>query len=382
MIYDVVVIGLGGMGSATAYQLAARGLRVLGIEQFTPAHDKGSSHGKTRVIRQSYFEDPAYVPLLLRAYELWWQIGRETGTDLLRETGGLMIGAPDSDVVRGSLRSAREHGLPHELLDARELRRRFPVLRPAEHEVALYERRAGFLRPEEAVRAHLGRAGALGAELHFGEKTLAWEAGEGGVTVRTDRGCYEAGQVVITPGPWAPQLLAGLGLPLEVERQVLYWFESLEGVEPFLPDRFPIWIWENTAKAALYGFPSLDGPAGGVKLAFYRAPREERCTPESVDRSIRPAEIETMRQAIARHIPALGGRFITGATCLYTNTPDKNFVITTHPESSRVHVACGFSGHGFKFCSVVGEIMADLATTGGTRHDIGLFRLGRFGGAG
>jgi len=377
--YDVIVIGLGGMGSAAACHSARRGRRVLGLEQFTPAHDKGASHGKTRVIRQSYYEDPAYVPLLLRAYELWRQIEGETGADLLRETGGLMIGAPDSDVVRGSLRSAREHGLAHELLDAGEIRRRFPVLQPAAHEVALFERRAGVVRPEAAVTAHLQRAGALGAELHFGETTLGWDEAGGRVVVRTDRGRYEAAQVVVTPGPWAPQLLAGLGVPLEVERQVLYWFDPVGGVEPFLPDRFPIYIWEGADKASPYGFPALDGPAGGVKVAFYRTPGIERCTPETIDRAIRPAEIEAMRAAMAARIPALAGRFLAGATCLYTNTPDKNFVIATHPASPRVHVACGFSGHGFKFCSVVGEILADLALDGGTRHPIGLFRPERFG---
>lgn len=380
MIYDAIVIGLGGMGSATAYQLATRGKRVLGIEQFTPAHNKGASHGKTRVIRQSYYEDPAYVPLLLRAYELWRQIERETGTSLLHEVGGLMIGAPDSEVVTGSLRSARKYGLAHEVLDARELRRRYPVLRPEEGEVALFERKAGVVRPEESVAAHLQRAAALGAELHFQEKTLGWETAGERVIVRTDSGRYEAEQVVISPGPWAPQILAGLALPLQVERQVLYWFEPEGGTGPFLPDRFPIYIWERPDKFPLYGFPALDGPAGGAKVAFYRTPRVEVCTPENIDRTIREAEIETMRQAIAARIPALGGRFLAGATCLYTNTPDKNFVIATHPDSPRVHVACGFSGHGYKFCSVVGEIMADLVGTGGTRHDIGLFRLDRLRG--
>lgn len=378
MTYDVIVVGLGGMGSATACQLAARGKRVLGIEQFTPAHSQGASHGKTRVIRQSYYEDPAYVPLLLRAYELWRQIERETGASLLHETGGLMIGAPDSEVVTGSLRSARQYGLAHELLDARELRRRYPVLQPDDSEVALFERKAGFVRPEAAVSAHLQRAAALGAELHFQEKMLGWTAEGERVVVRTDHGRYEAGQIVVSPGPWAPEILGELGLPLQVERQVLYWFEPAGGIAGFLPERFPIFIWQGQDKAQCYGFPALDGPDGGVKVAFYRTPRVETCTPGTIDRDIREAEIADMRRAIAARIPALGGRFLAGATCMYTNTPDKNFIIATHPDCARVHVACGFSGHGYKFCSVVGEIMADLACTGGTRHDIGLFRLERW----
>jgi sarcosine oxidase len=377
MSYDVIVIGLGGMGSATAYQLALRQKRVLGLEQFTASHNKGASHGKTRVIRQSYYEDPAYVPLLLRAYELWRQIECETKADLLREVGGLMMGPPEGAVVAGSLRSAQHHGLPHEILDARELRRRFPVLRPESETIALFEKKAGFVRPEASVQAHLDRAAGLGAELHFEETVVAWEPKGDGVRVRTDQGQYDADRLVISPGPWAPKVLAGLGLPLVVERQVLYWFDPIGGVEPFLPNRFPIFIWEAEGGATPYGFPALDGPQGGVKIAFYRAPLEEPCDPDTVDRNVREQEINLMRKAIASRIPALNGRFLSGATCLYTNTPDKNFIITTHPECPQVSIACGFSGHGFKFCSVVGEIMADLALTGQTRHDIGLFQLGR-----
>ena len=377
MIYDTIVIGLGGMGSATAYHLALRNQRVLGLEQFTPAHNKGSSHGKTRVTRQAYYEDPAYVPLLIRAHELWYQIENETGANVLSEVGGLMIGRPETTVVSGSIRSARQYGLPHEILDAAEIRRRYPALRPGSDEIALFERKAGFLRPEASVQAHLDGAGLHGAELHFGEKVIAWEPAHGGVRVRTDRRVYEAARAVISPGPWAPDILADLGLPLAVERQVLYWFDPIGGVEPFLPDRFPIFIWAAEDAATPYGFPAIDGPAGGVKVAYYRAPQEEPCTPETIDRTIRESEIALMRNAIAERIPALNSRFLAGATCLYTNTPDKNFVIATHPQCPQVSIACGFSGHGFKFCSVVGEIMADLAISGETRHDLSLFRLDR-----
>jgi sarcosine oxidase len=373
MSYDVIVIGLGGMGSAAACHLAARGQRVLGLERFSAPHDHGSSHGNTRVIRQSYYEDPAYVPLLLRAYELWRKLERETGTFLLRETGGLMIGSPDSDVFTGSLHSAQHYGLAHEILDAPTLRRRYPPLQPAKDTLALFEKRAGFVRPEAAVQAHLDLAKVNGADIHFDEPVISWEPRAGHVLVTTSRGQYEAGQVVITPGPWAPQLLAGLDLPLVVERQVLYWFDPHGGVEPFLPERFPIFIWEDLGQSPFYGLPATDGPAGGVKVAFYRAPHEERCHPDTVDRQIREAEIDLMRQTIAPCLPALDSRCLTAKTCLYTNTPDKNFIIATHPHYPSVSVACGFSGHGFKFCSVVGEILADLAIAGETRHDIALF---------
>lgn len=380
MNYDVIVIGLGGMGSATAYQIASRKKRVLGLEQFTAPHDRGSSHGKTRVIRQSYYEDPAYVPLLLRAYELWRQIENETETRLLHEVGGLMVGSPESDVVTGSLRSAQTYGLPHEVLDAKEIRHRFPVLSPDPDTVALYERRAGYVRTEDSIQAHLDKAAALGADLHFQETVIAWEPMGDRVRVYTDCAQYEADRVVISPGPWAPRILASLSLPLAVERQVLYWFDPIGGVDPFLPDRFPIFIWESVDGSTPYGFPAIDGPRGGVKIAFYRAPLEEPCDPDTVDRNIRDSEIDRMRQAIASRIPALNNTFLAGATCLYTNTPDKNFVISIHPEFPQVSFACGFSGHGFKFCSVVGEIMADLALEGLSRHDIRLFSLDRLVG--
>lgn len=380
-IYDVIVIGLGGMGSATAYQLARRGQRVLGLERHTPAHDKGSSHGESRIIRQAYFEDPAYVPLLLRAYELWEQIERETGEDLLTVTGGLMMGRPDSRVVSGSLRSAREHGLPHEVLDAAEIRRRYPPLQPAPDEVALFEGKAGYVRPEMSVAAHLKQALVLGADLRFEEPATGWAAspsGEG-VTVTTARGTYQAARLAVSPGPWAPDILADLGVPLEVERQVLYWFAPVGGIEPYRPDRFPIYIWDTGSNIQFYGFPAYGAPDEGAKVAFFRAPGPHHvCTPDSIDRTVHPEEVAAMRGAIAERMPTLNGEFLHAKTCMYTNTPDEHFVIALHPTCPQVAVAAGFSGHGFKFASVVGEIMADLVTEGKTRYPIALFRPERF----
>ena len=378
--YDVIVIGLGGMGSATAYQLAARGRRVLGLERHTPAHDRGSSHGQSRIIRQAYFEDPAYVPLLLRAYELWRQIEAETGRDLLVVTGGLMIGAPKSHVVAGAIRSAQEWGLAHDVLDAATIRRRFPQFTPQPHEVALYEELAGFVRPEAAVAAHLDRAATLGAELHFGESVTNWEASAGGegVRVTTGQGTYEAARLVVSPGPWAPELLARLALPLEVERQVMYWFAPVGGDAAFAPDRFPIYIWE-TGDATIYGFPTSDGPGTGAKVAFFRVPGPHQVTtPGTIARAVGAAEVAQMRAAIADRIPALNGELLGAKACMYTNTPDEHFVIATLPDAPQVAVAAGFSGHGFKFASTIGEIMADLATDGTTRHPIALFGPGRF----
>jgi sarcosine oxidase len=369
MGYDVIVIGLGGMGSAAAYHLAARGQRVLGLEKFTPAHDKGSSHGGSRIIRQSYFEDPAYVPLLLRAYELWEQLANDTGLEVYRLTGGLFIGAPDAMTVAGSQRASQVWDLPHEMLDADEIRRRFPTLSPYPGDIALYEAKAGFARPEMTVAAHINLAETAGADLHFGEPVIEWSETAGGVSVTTARGTYTAGQVVICPGAWAPALLAEFSIPITVERQVLYWFDPRGGTTPF--EEHPIWIHEDSTGMQAYGFPAIDGPGGGVKVAFFR--KGVVCTPETIDRTVREGEISEMRDRVARVVPALDGPCLHSATCMYSNTPDEHFVIARHPDSENITVACGFSGHGFKFVPVVGEILADLAIDGVTGHPISLF---------
>jgi len=367
--YDVIIIGLGGMGSAAAYHLARRGQRVLGLEKFTPAHDKGSSHGGSRIIRQSYFEDPAYVPLLLRAYELWEGLAQDSGQEVYRLTGGLFLGPPDCLTVAGSLRASQEWSLPHEVLDAGQIRSRFPNFTPEPGDVGLYEAKAGFARPEMTVAAHLDLAAREGATLRFGEEVQEWSETATGVTVTTAAGTYTAGQLVICPGAWAPQLLAELGIPITVERQVLYWLDPVGGTAPF--EDQPIFINENANGMQIYGFPAIDGPDGGVKVAFFRKGQE--CTPETIDRVVHPEEISAMRDRVTELLPALTGDCVHSATCMYSNTSDEHFVITRHPDYANVTVACGFSGHGFKFVPVVGEIVADLATTGTTAHPIALF---------
>jgi sarcosine oxidase len=375
LTHDVIVAGLGGMGSAAAYQLAGRGQRVLGLEKFSPAHDKGSSHGRSRIIRQAYFEGAEYVPLLLRAYELWEQLEEETGQELMTLTGGLMIGREDGELVSGSVKSADEHDLPYEMLDAAEIRRRFPAYAPGPETVALYEENAGFVRPEETVKAHLDRADSLGADLRFEEPVLSWEASESGVRVETPVDSYEAERLVISPGAWAPQLLGDLDLPLEVTRQVMFWYEPTGGLEPFLPERFPIFIWEPDDGNMFYGFPAQDDDRG-VKAAFFRAGGVST-SPETIDREVREEEIGFLRGYLADHIPELAGRCLDARACMYTNTPDEHFVISVYPENPRVVIACGFSGHGYKFCSVVGEILADLSIEGSTPHPIDLFSPAR-----
>lgn len=367
--FDVIVVGLGGMGSAAAYHLARRGQRVLGLEKYTPAHDRGSSHGGSRIIRQSYFEDPAYVPLLLRAYELWQELADATGLEVYRMTGGLFVGPPDCLTVAGSRRAAEEWDLPHEMLSAADVGRRFPTFALADDDVALYEAKAGFARPEMTVAAHLDLAARAGATLHFGEQVVEWSDGPSGVTVATAEGTYMAGQLVICPGAWAPHLLTDLGIPITVERQVLYWLDPVGITEPF--EQQPIFISEHAGGPQIYGFPAIDGPSGGVKVAFFRKGRE--CTPDTIDRQVSEQEIDEMRERVSDLLPALTGPAVHTATCMYSNTPDEHFVIARPSALTNVTVACGFSGHGFKFVPVVGEVLADLATTGSTSHPIGLF---------
>lgn len=370
-MFDAIVAGLGGMGSAAAYRLATRGKRVLGLERHTPAHDLGSSHGQSRIIRQAYFEDPNYVPLLLRAYELWEELEQETGEELMTLCGGLMIGREESELVSGSVRSAREHDLPYELLDANDLKRRFPPLSPDPETVALFERKAGFLRPEASVRAHLSRAASSGAELRFEEPVLRWTASDSRVRVETAKGVYEAEGLVLALGAWAPELLSELGLLLTVERQVMFWFEPVDGAEQFLPDRFPLWILEPDDGNFFYGVPAVDGDRG-IKVAFYRAGGVP-CTPETMDREVHQEEIDLLRGYLESYVPALNGECVDAKTCMYTNTPDLRFVVSPHPDHPNVAIACGFSGHGYKFCGVIGEVLADLIIEGSTRHPIGLF---------
>ncbi|MBX3746486.1 MAG: N-methyl-L-tryptophan oxidase [Verrucomicrobiae bacterium] len=376
--WDVIVLGLGGMGSAAACHLARRGLRVLGLDAYDPPHDRGSSHGATRVIRQAYFEHPSYVPLLLRAYELWHELEQSTQSNLLCLPGGLMMGNPDSEVVAGSLRSARQFDLPHELLETADLRKRFPLFQVPEGTVALFEPSAGLVYCDRAVAAHLRAAIRHGAEIRVNSPVLTWETTAGGVEVRTSRDRFQAGQLVVTPGPWAPDILQRLRLPLRIERQVLFWFKPPGGIGPFLPEQFPVYVWEHDDGDLPYGFPSVDGPDGGVKFALYRSPCVEFCTPGTVDRRIRPDDEVPLRRLLRRFLPALDGPVVRAMTCMYTLTPDLHFVIDRPPGQPRVAVAAGFSGHGFKFCPVVGEILADLVTDQTPRFDLSLFGMSRF----
>jgi len=366
--FDVAVIGLGAMGSATAYHLARRGARVIGFDRFTPPHAHGSSHGETRIIREAYFEDPRYVPLVRRAYTLWHELEQDCGETLLLETGGLMIGAPDSEVVRGARASGDAWGLPYEVLDARALARRFPALRAEDGTVAVWEPRAAVLRPEACVAAHLAGAVDAGAAVRVEEPVTAWRATAAGFEVVTPVGTCAAQRLVLTPGAWLPRLLAEGALELVVTRQPLFRFAPREHAEWFAPDRLGIYIWETEPDYFFYGFPMRDGR---VKVARHMG--GEPVDPDHVDRAPRADEIAALRRRLARHMPDLDGEPVGATVCLYTNTRDQNFVIDRHPEHPGAVVLSACSGHGFKFSSVIGEVAADLAMDRTPAFDLGLF---------
>lgn len=376
MSFDVIILGLGAMGGAAAQHVARRGSRLLGIDQFTPPHDRGSSHGGSRIIRQAYFEGPDYIPLVLRAYGLWHELEREAARPLIHTTGGLVIGHREGELVRRTIASAECHSIPIDVLGAGELARCFPAFQPLPDDTGVFEHLAGYLIPEDCIRAQLESATRAGAELHFDEKVLSWSTGPDRVEVRTAKGSYVARHLVITAGPWASELL-GSGFPLRVTRQVTAWIQPRGRIEPFFPPHFPIFIAEGSPGAfACYGFPAIDGPDGGIKVAIHGSQTE--CTPESVDRVIHHSDVADIIDGLRQRIPSINGELIRAKTCLYTMTPDEHFIIGPHPRVPSCTIACGFSGHGFKFAPVVGEILADLATTGSTRHPVALFSPRRF----
>lgn len=367
---DVAVIGLGGMGSAAAWHLAHRGASVVGFEQFSTAHAFGSSHGESRVIREAYFEDPCYVPLLRRAYDLWAETAEASGEALLTLCGGLMIGRPEEGVVAGSIASAREWDIPHEVLDAEEIRRRWPQMTPRDDQIALFEHRSGFVPPEASVRAHAMLARKAGAELHFETKVDALRMTENGVEISAGDRRWSVDRVVVTAGPWTGTLLPRWAPALSVKRVPMFWFEP-EDWARYGVGRFPVHVWDDAERLRLYGFPAHGDPRGGVKVSFFRA--GDACPPDRVDRYVTPEEIEAMRAHLAERIPGLAGPCLKATVCLYTDSPDEHFIIGLHPENERVVLAAGFSGHGFKFVPVVGEICADLALETKTAHPIAPF---------
>ena len=370
--FDVVVCGLGVTGSAALYALARRGLRVLGIERFAPGHDRGSSHGETRVIRLGYFEHPSYVPLVRDAYARWREIEKAAAAPLLEATGTLEIGPPASTLVNGTLKSIREHDLPCELLAADELMRRFPAFRIPANYVGVLQPEGGYLRVEASVAALVELAQTHGAETRFGETIGKIALNAGGVLIATDRVPLEAGAAIVTAGAWVKTLLPQLPAPLRVTRQAMAWFEPLEP-SLFSAGRLPVFLIESR-HGIHYGFPPQ---AGAIKVAKHHH-ADQNVDPETYDRTVNTEDEALIRAALAEHLPAANGRLIRAKTCLYTRTPDDDFIIDRLPEAPQIVVASPCSGHGFKFAPAIAEVLADLVTKGPTTHDISRFTLARF----
>jgi sarcosine oxidase len=375
--FDVIVAGLGAMGSAAAYHLARRGQRVLGIDRFSPPHTLGSSHGHTRIIREAYFEHPQYVPMVQRAYAAWEDLERVSGERLFERTGGLMAGRTDSVVVAGARASAERHKLPYETLSADDIRRRFPVLHIADDAVGLLEPRAGILFPERCVATHLRFAAAHGATLRTNDPITSWSADVSGVGVKVETASgasYSAGRLVISAGAWASSLLPELSLPLTIERSVLHWFDPARNHEDFTSrGGLPIFIWEYGPGLMIYGFPASDE---GVKIALHHQ-GERTDNVAGVKREVEKGEVEEMRALLDRLMPDLNGRWRESKVCLYTNTPDEDFIIDAHPAHPQVLIVSPCSGHGFKFSSAIGEIVKDLVMEGESAFDLTPFRISR-----
>jgi sarcosine oxidase len=363
------------MGSATLFHLARRGVRVLGLERYDLLHEYGSSHGLTRIIRLAYWEHPGYVALLRRSYQLWRELERLSGERLLHITGSIDGGPANGPVFSGALRSSQQHGLPYEVMDGTELSRRFPGYRLPREIQCLYQPEGGFLLPERCNLAHINAALAAGAQVRYREPVIEWGVTGGHCWVRSLRGRHEAGRLVIAAGPWASKLVPELAELAVPERQVLAWLQTSRP-ERFTPDVFPVFYIE-LEEGRYYGFPSFLVP--GFKFGRYHH-RQERVDPDRMNREPDSEDERLLRMFAERYFPDAAGPTLMLKTCLFTNSPDEHFILDLHPNHPEVALAAGFSGHGYKFCSVVGEIMADLAQKGETEHNIGFLGLKRFSG--
>lgn len=372
---DVIVIGLGVMGLSSCAALAGRGVRVLGIDQFDFGHAMGSSHGATRVFRTAYFEHPDYVPLLKRSLELWRELERQSGATLFIDTGALYMGPAGSALVRGSIESARAHDIAVESLGFEEIRRRFPQLVLPEDTIGVLEREtAGMLLAERSLLSFARLALARGASLQTREKVLSWTSGGNLVRVITDRAMYEAQKLIFCGGAWSARLRADMSLPLRATRQLSAWFWP-RSHESFGHKDFPVWAIESSGGTFHYGFP-LHGDDIGMKAACHDP--GEAFDPETAHRRSELSEAQRLHDFMREHIPEAAGQLLKTQVCLYALTPDSHFIMDAHPRVENVFFACGFSGHGFKFAPIIGEIMADLAVEGATSHPIEFLSMKRF----
>jgi sarcosine oxidase len=385
--FDVIVLGLGAMGSAAVYQLAKRGSSVLGIDQLAPPHKYGSTHGESRIIRQAIGEGEAYAPLVLRSNELWRDLERQTGKELLTITGGLVLESQQSattvqrhaNFFEQTIGCAKRFDIPHEVLEARDLKKRYPQFTVTD-ERGYFEHGAGFLRPELCVEAQLGLAGQFGATIHMNERVLGAEPhGNSGISVKTERSVYQAERLIVAAGPWIGQFLKPADAErFKVYRQVMYWFRIKDNDQPaFSPRTFPIFIWvfEKGGHIGFYGFPSLDGKSIKVATEQYAV----STSPDEVDRVVSAAEEQSMhKDCLYARLPQVSNKCEASVSCLYTRTPDANFVIDFHPGSNRILIASPCSGHGFKHSAAIGEVLSELILDGKSKIDISRFSIKRF----
>ncbi len=372
--FDVIVVGCGAMGSAITYHLARRGKRVIGLDRYDVPNSRGSSHGVNRIIRLAYYEDPAYVPLLYRSYELWRELELDAAEQLLHITGSVDASAEDGEVFLGSLASCELHGLQHKVLSSADLSRQYPGFQLPESHVALVQPDGGFLMSERCIVAHANLAMAAGASIHGRERVTSITPSPIGVRVSTDRSTYESDQVVLSAGAWIPDLVPVLQPLLEPERQVLAWFQPIEpGL--FDPSRFPVFNL-TVPEGRYYGFPVFGIP--GFKVGRYHH-LEESIHPDTMNREPQLTDESILRSFTKKYFPKAAGPVMTMRSCIFTNTTDEHFIVDRTPGNDQIIAVSPCSGHGFKFSSVIGEIVADLTVDGSTRHDISLFGLSRFG---
>ena len=377
---EVAVVGLGVMGAAVCHELARRGARVIGLDPQPPGHTLGSSHGRTRIIREAYFEHPLYVPLVQRALELWLEIEDLTGAVLYRQTGGLTAGSADSIFVQGALASAREHHIEHELLDAAEIRLRFPALQPQPHHVGVLEHRAGILMSDSCVRTLHMLAAGYGARMLTHAGVTAWRRAADRIILRTTQGEVEAERVVFAAGAWLNHVLAAeessddhLQLPLTVERQTPHWFLRQHGGTRFRAERCPVTLLQHDSGTMLYTLPDI---GHGVKAGIHHEGRIS--TADAVDRTITLHDERRLRALVEEWLPGSTETVVDASVCLYTNTPDGHFLVDEDWRDARVTVVSACSGHGFKFATALGETVADRVLEGASAFDLTPFRAARF----
>jgi len=374
MIFDTIVIGLGANGSSALYYLSKENKKILGIDRYTPPHQFGSSHGQSRIIRQAYHENPVYVPFVKEAYKEWHAIEQESGKSLLLKTGGLMLGAANASVITGAVTSAKTHDIAYEYLESGEILRRFPAFRISENTVGVLEKEAGILFPEECIKTYLEQAVLNGAQLQLNEIVLDIKSAESVIEITTSTTVHRTEKLIISAGAWTGDLLTALDLPLKVERQVLYWFNNQSPLlqSGLQPQHMPVYIWEYQPGELFYGFPDI---GDGIKIARHHAGRN--ILPDRLNQDVSLEEIELMKLLVSNYIN-IKPVFNYSSVCMYTNTPDENFIIDHHPENKNIIIASPCSGHGFKFSSLTGKLLSEMAMEHKLSLDLSPFKIDRF----